>query len=97
MAQRKTNIQPAPEPDMVNSPGHYQDHDGRGPEEGGVECVDAIRSALGRDGLVAYLRGSLISQTWRLTRKDDGKGGAQDAAKAAWYATKLAEILAEEV
>lgn len=83
-----------PGPEMVDHPGHYQDFDGR-PE--GVECIDAIRSALGREGLIAYLRGSLISQTWRLTRKDDGRGGAQDARKAEWYAVKLAEVLEEGV
>ena len=40
--------------DPVNHPAHYT--------QGSVECIDAIESALGPDGFVAFLRGQVINQ-----------------------------------
>lgn len=71
--------------DMVNHPPHYT--------QGGVECIDAIRAALGRDGFIAFLRGQVIKYTWRLGLKDKA---AQDNQKAIWYAKKLDEVLNEQ-
>lgn len=65
--------------DPVNSPSHYT-------QSGDIECIDAIRAALGHIGFVAFLRGQVIKYTWRLGLKDDA---AQDAAKARWYADRL--------
>lgn len=59
--------------DMVNHPPHYQ---------GKVECIDAIESALGPDGFVAYCRGNALKYTFRAGRKGDA---AEDLAKATWY------------
>jgi hypothetical protein len=73
--------------DMVNHPPHYADN------EMGIECIDAIRAALGRDGFIAFLRGQVIKYEWRLIKKGNA---AQDAEKAAFYANKLAEVLREE-
>ena len=42
-----------PKQDMVNHPPHYQ-------SDNGVECIDAIRAALGRDGFIAYCRGNAM-------------------------------------
>lgn len=64
--------------DMVNLPPHYTDGD--------VECIDAIRSALGEAGFVAYCRGQIIKYTWRMGKKG---APAEDAAKAEWYAKVL--------
>lgn len=68
---------------MVDHPAHYN--------QGAIEAIDAIESALGHDGFVAYLRGSIIKYQWRLGAKDDA---AQDAAKARWYADRLVKVLA---
>lgn len=71
--------------DPVN-PGHYKDSDN------GIECIDAIRAALGRDGFIAFLRGQVIKYSWRLGKKGEA---VVDAEKAQWYQTKLVEVLRE--
>ncbi|KKL05504.1 hypothetical protein LCGC14_2605360 [marine sediment metagenome] len=38
--------------DMVNSPSHYNN--------GGIECIDAIRSMLGEEGFVSYCKGNAL-------------------------------------
>lgn len=68
-------------PDLVNHPSHYT--------HGDIECIDAIRSALGYDGFISYCRGQVIKYAWRAGLKDDE---SEDYAKAAWYATKASEI-----
>lgn len=68
-------------PDMVNHPPHYQ-------SENGIECIDAIRAALGDDGFVAYCRGNAMKYTWR--QKIDP---AEDLRKAAWYLNKAADVI----
>jgi hypothetical protein len=72
-------------PDAVNHPPHYAGLDG------GSECIEAIRAALGRDGFIAFLRGTQIAYLWRLGRKGDA--AAEDAAKTEWYAKRLREEL----
>ena len=69
--------------DMVNHPPHYQ-------SDNGIECIDAIRAALGRDGFIAYCRGNVIKYSWRLKSSP-----AEDQGKAAWYANKAREALEE--
>lgn len=64
---------PPVQPDMVNSPPHYR--------AGGVECIDAIRAALGHDGFIAYCLGNVQKYTWRHKHK----GGQQDLQKALFY------------
>ena len=64
---------PTAEPDMVNHPPHYQ-------SDNGIECIDAIRAALGREGFIAYCRGSAIKYLWR-----DKVNNVEDRNKAAWY------------
>ena len=58
--------------DSVNHPPHYT--------AGDIECIDAIRAALGREGFVAYCRGSAIKYLWRC----EHKGGTEDMHKAEW-------------
>lgn len=72
-------------PDMVNHPPHYT--------AGAVECIDAIRAALGDDGLVAYCRGNAIKYLWRTGKKGDA---VQDMEKAVWYITKAVEVARED-
>lgn len=69
--------------DMVNEPPHYN--------QGDVECIDAIQSALGLDGFIAFLRGQVIKYAWRC----ELKGSAEDAKKLGWYNAKLVESLEE--
>lgn len=52
-----------PAHDPVAKPAHYN--------QGAVECIDAIESALGPEGFAAYLRGTLIAYAWRAGRKGD--------------------------
>ena len=66
-------------PDMVNSPPHYN--------QSGVECIDAISAATG-DNFKYYLQGNIIKYLWRF----DYKGKAvEDLNKAKWYLDKLIE------
>ena len=64
---------PTTKPDMVNHPPHYQ-------SDNGIECIDAIRAALGRDGFIAYCRGNAIKYLWR-----DKVNNVEDREKAIWY------------
>ncbi len=74
---------PVQEADMVNHPPHYQ-------SDNGIECIDAIRAALGKEGFIAYCRGNVIKYSWRLKSNP-----AEDQGKAAWYANKAKEALEE--
>lgn len=67
-------------PDMVNSPPHYQ-------SENGIECIEAIVAALGKEGAISYCRGNVIKYSWRI------KNPNEDMAKAAWYSNKANELL----
>jgi hypothetical protein len=82
MPPKKTQV-----PDAVNHPSHYTDADN------GIECIDAIRAALGREGFISFLRGQVIKYDWRMGKKDDR---AQEGEKAQWYQNLLVEVLNEE-
>ena len=69
------------EPDMVNSPPHYT--------QGDIQCIDAIRSALGPEGFAAFCRGNIIKYNWRC----DHKAGVQDVEKAGWYLERLIDTM----
>lgn len=66
--------------DPVNHPPHYT--------QGEIECIDAIRAALGPEGFKAYLRGNTIKYLWRYDKK--GKS-LEDLKKAQWYLAFLKE------
>jgi hypothetical protein len=64
--------------DPIN-PDHYR--------QGSVECIDAIRAALGADGFRAYCKGQVLKYLWRADLKhDDPK---TDLGKANWYLQRL--------
>ena len=69
--------------DMVNHPPHYT--------AGDIECIDAIRAALGRDGFISYCRGNAIKYLWRCNHK----GGTEDMHKAEWYVNRANQEQAE--
>ena len=71
-----------PTPDLVNHPPHYT--------AGSIECIDAIRAALGDEAFVAYCRATAIKYAWRAGRKANH---AEDLRKGAWYLTRAAETL----
>lgn len=71
--------------DNVNHPQHYQ-------SDNGIECIDAIRAALGLDGFVAHCRGTAIKYAFRAGKK---QAHAEDLRKAAWYLNRAANALDE--
>ena len=71
--------------DIVDRPPHYT--------QGSIECIDAIESALGREGFIAFLRGQVIKYQWRMMGKSDP---AIDNAKSIWYANKLKAVLSTD-
>ena len=68
--------------DNVNHPSHYTAADN------GIECIDAIIGALGREGAEAYCTGCAMKYMWRYNRK----GGSEDIKKAIWYLECLVEL-----
>jgi len=75
----KAKLDTEPTADMVNHPPHYT--------SGDIECIDAIRAALGYEGFQAFCRGNVIKYNWRC----DKKGGVEDISKARWYLEKMIE------
>lgn len=65
--------------DAVSHPPHYT--------SGSVECIDAIRAALGPVGFQEYCRGNVIKYMWRWRHK----GGLEDLEKARVYQNWLIE------
>lgn len=67
--------------DAVDSPKHYVD--------GGIEVIDFLRAKLTPEEFRGYCKGTALVYLARAGKKG-GNAEAQDAAKAAWYATWLA-------
>lgn len=57
--------------DPVN-PEHYK---------GSVECIDALKVALGDAGFKGFCIGNVIKYSWRYNKKN----GLEDLKKARWY------------
>lgn len=74
-----------PPEDMVNHPPHYT--------AGAIECIDAIRNALGDTGFVAYCRGNAIKYLWRSGKKGPS---SEDYAKARFYSQMAAHVEAPD-
>ena len=62
------------------NPDHYK--------SGEVECIDAIRAALGAEGFRAFCRGNVIKYLWRCELKHESV--TTDINKAVWYARMAA-------
>lgn len=69
--------------DAVNRPAHYQ-------SDSGIECIDAIKAAIGEESFVDHCRATAIKYCWRSGKKTNH---AEDLRKAAWYLTRAAEEL----
>lgn len=80
----ETNMNPEqPAHDAVNHPNHYC--------KGGVECLDAIKAALG-DKYEGFLAGNVLKYVYRYPDKN----GVEDCKKARFYLDKLIEELSNE-
>jgi hypothetical protein len=72
--------------DPVNEPPHYR--------HGSIECIDAIRSALG-EGFESYCVGQVLKYCWRYKHK--GKP-LEDIRKASYYLDMVVGLMeAKEV
>jgi hypothetical protein len=68
-------------PDVVNHPPHYTDG-------GGIECIEAIESALTNEEYRGYLKGNIQKYCWR----ERHKGGTESLKKAQWYLDRLIQL-----
>lgn len=64
--------------DNVNHPKHYEG-------SCSIECIDAMRFALGDEGLAYFCAGNTFKYLWRYKFKN----GQEDLDKAEWYFNKL--------
>ena len=69
----------------VEHPDHYA--------HGEIECIDALRSALGRTEFLGFLRGNVMKYLWRYEMKN----GEEDLEKAKWYLDKLISELSRSL
>jgi hypothetical protein len=73
-------------PTMINHPDHYT--------AGGIECIDALRSALvGYSGFAGFCAGNAIKHIWRAPHKGTL---STDLEKAVWYLNRLIDENIEE-
>ena len=73
-------IRMATEHDAVNHPSHYT--------QGGIECIDAMVAAFGKDTVADYCIVNAFKYLWRYKHKN----GDEDISKAHWYITKYKEL-----
>jgi len=69
--------------DSVNCPAHYN--------QGGIECIDAIKASLTLEGFQAYLKASSMKYLWRYEHKN---APIEDLRKARWFLDRLIKELA---
>lgn len=58
----------------------------------GVQCTEALRACLGREGYICWLRGTIIKYMWRTGAKPD-VDPAEEAVKVGWYSRELERVL----
>ena len=73
-----------PTNDAVQHPSHYT--------QGGIECIEAIRSSMTADGFADYCKGNIIKYIWRWR----SKGGVEDLKKAQVYLGWLIEAVDDD-
>jgi len=77
-------------PDMVNHPSHYE-------ASCSLECIEAMRIALGSDGVLQFCLGNAFKYLWRHKYKN----GLEDLHKAEWYCNYVkqlpASLISEEL
>lgn len=70
--------------DKVNHPSHYN--------QGGIECIDAMVSAFGKEAVGNFCICNAFKYVWRAKQKN----GVEDLDKAIWYLNKVKELTADE-
>ena len=70
------------QPDESTRPQYYR--------AGQIECIDAMEAALGAEAVISFCQGNAFKYVWRAGKKGDK---ATDLRKAAWYATRAADML----
>lgn len=70
----------------VTRPEHYV--------SGGIECIDAMVAAFGKDATADFCICNAFKYIWRHRKKGNPK---QDCEKAIWYLNKYIELKAGEV
>lgn len=72
-------------PDMVCHPPHYN--------QGGIECIDAIKSAtVNKRGIEAVCVANIVKYIWRY----EAKNGLEDVRKAQFYLNRLIKELEDK-
>ena len=66
--------------DAVNHPSHYT--------SGGIECIDAMESAFGKEAVYWFCVCNAFKYVWRHKKKN----GVEDLKKAQWYENKAKEL-----
>ena len=72
--------------DNVNHPAHYT--------SGGIECIDGMVAAFGREYVMHYCLCNAFKYIWRCEHK--GKR-LEDIQKAVWYLNKWQSLASEDV
>lgn len=67
----------------VNHPSHYN--------QGGIECIDAMLSAFGKERVCDFCLINAFKYLWRSKQKN----GDEDVSKAKWYIDKYNELKGE--
>ena len=68
--------------EQVNHPKHYA--------SGGIECIDAMESAFGKEEVASFCKLNAFKYIWRCFHKNDG---VEDVDKALWYLNKYKELI----
>jgi hypothetical protein len=66
--------------DVVQKPFHYN--------QGGIECIEAIRSALTPEEFRGYCKGNALKYIWR----EKHKNGYQDIQKCIYYLQAMGDV-----
>ena len=73
-----------PESDPVSHPSHYT--------QGGIECIDAMVAAYGKEAVSVFCLLNAFKYLWRTEHKN----GKEDLEKAIWYLKKRLELIENE-
>lgn len=65
---------------QVDHPSHYN--------QGGIECIDAMESAFGKEAVKDFCLCNAFKYLWRSRNKN----GLEDIQKAKWYLNKFKEL-----
>lgn len=69
---------------MVDHPSHYN--------QGGIECIDAMVAAFGKEAVENFCLCNAFKYVWR----NRDKNGFEDIDKAIWYLNKIKELCSDE-